>query len=124
MARNHIGAEPGFFFDRAAMGHVTRVENGRLKLDEAKILERLGKLEYLEDLFDLPNGHGFSLVRYRNHRSPVSIGFGFKTLTPGGKHKLVWCSNKRFTKEMQAFLKRITPKFEALREESALRPPS
>ncbi|NWJ40470.1 MAG: hypothetical protein HXX12_05820 [Geothrix sp.] len=121
MARNHIGAEPGLFFDRTAIVDLTKIENGRLKLDEAKIFERLGKLEYLEGLFDLPDGHGFSLFSYQKHL-PTSIGFGFKIVTPGGKHKLIWCSNKRFAREMQDFFKRITPKIEAAREESALGP--
>ena len=108
MARNHIGAEPGFFPGEEALPFITKIEKKRIMLDESKILDRLGKLEFLDDLYDLPNGQGFSLISFRPRRRPRIIGFGFKRSDAHGRSRLIWCPNPLFDREMKSLRDRIS----------------
>lgn len=108
MARNHIGAEPGFFPGEEAFPFITKIEKKRIMLDESKVLDRLGKLEYLDDLYDLPNGQGFSLISFRHRRRPRIIGFGFKISDAHGRPRLIWCPNTLFNREMKSLRDRIS----------------
>ena len=111
MARNHLFAESEFFPEKEALPLITKVEKKRLKVDESKLLTRLGKLEKLHDLFDLPSGQCFSLISIRSKHRARIIGFGFKLCRADGRSRLLWCSDRRFHREMRALFGRFFSRF-------------
>lgn len=115
LARHHISVEPAFFPMGTECSHIVSVKKKRLCMDEEKILDSMGRLKYLEDLFDLPNWHAFSLISGKNQFSPKTIGVGFKIDDPLVGAKLIWCSNKRLSRGFEAMFHRL---------ESALIPPN
>jgi hypothetical protein len=120
MARHRIGAEPAFFPVESELEKISTVRKKRLHVDEAKLLERLGKLNYLEDLLDLPDGRAFSVISCKNPFALKVIGFGIKTSNPAGRPRLLWCSNRRLGKELTTLIERLMPQFkEAMKKNVA-----
>ncbi|MBI3132446.1 MAG: hypothetical protein HYZ13_14110 [Acidobacteria bacterium] len=117
MARHRIGAEPAFFPVESDWEQITTVRKKRLYVDAEKLVKHMGKLDYLEDLLDLPDGRAFSLISYK--KAFKIIGFGIKVTDSNGRPRLRWCSNRRLRKEFTALLKRHIPSFEEAMTRSA-----
>lgn len=112
MARHCIGAEPAFFPVESDLGQITTVRKKRLYVDEEKLLKRMGQLDYLEDLLDLPDGRAFSVITYKNAYAFKPIGFGIKVTDSKGRPRLLWCSNRRLRKELTELIERHLPMFQ------------
>ena len=121
MVRHHLDAEPGFFPPESELEGITTVRKKRLYVDESKILDRIGKLDYLDDLLELPDGRGFSLICYKNPSVPEHFGAGYKVTDPWGRSQLVWFSYRHAERKLTALIERLMPKFkEAMLENDPL----
>ncbi|WP_243382359.1 hypothetical protein [Geothrix alkalitolerans] len=109
MARQQIGAEPAFFPSESGLPEVTTVRSGRLHFDKEKVVARMGKLEFLEDLYDLPMGQCFSLISCKNPYRWKIFGFGIRLVGRHGQPKLFWCSYR----EMSRRFDQLSSKMEA-----------
>lgn len=109
MVRHHIGAEPRFFPAEADFADITSVRKDRLHVDEEKLATRVGQLEFLDGLYDLPLGQCFSLISCKPRRRWKIFGFGIRLMGPDGQPKLFWCSNRDLGKRIQ----KLGPKFVA-----------
>lgn len=110
MVRHRIGAEPAIFPSEAGWPAVTSVRKGRLHIDEEKVAARMGQLEFLNDLYDLPMGQSFSLISFKNPYRWKVFGFGIRLVGRHGQPKLFWCSYRAIRRRLDE----LGPKMEAL----------
>jgi hypothetical protein len=107
MSRHKIMAEPAFHPSESDQADLTVVRKGRLTVDPARLAANMGKLEFLDDLFDLPYGQAFSLISLKKRNRPKIFGIGFRLSGPEGSPKLYWCSNKQLFKCLDTFQARF-----------------
>ncbi|WP_306589404.1 hypothetical protein [Geothrix sp. 21YS21S-4] len=100
MARNRIGAEPALFPSETGWPEVTSARKGRLHIDEEKVAARMGQLEFLDDLYDLPMGQCFSLISCRNPYRWKTFGFGIRLVGRHGQPKLFWCPYRAISRRL------------------------
>ena len=103
MERNRIGAVTGLIPPEAEMQNVTAIRKKRLTIDTEKVKARARAPEFLDELYDLPEGHLFNLFSCDNPASPRFIGIGFRRTDSAGRARLAWIKNRN---ALQAF-KRI-----------------
>lgn len=103
MSRHKIWAEPAFHPSESDQPALMVVRKGRLTVDPAKLTANMGKLEFLDDLFDLPYGQAFSLFSLKKRNRPKIFGIGFRLSGPEGSPKLYWCSYKQLFKFLDTF---------------------
>ncbi len=106
MIMRRIAAEPGFFPSGTDLTSITVVRKKRLCVDESKVRACMGRLEYLDDLLDLPLGQCFSLISDKGRFHLKIIGFGIRLAGRNGRPRLFWCSNKDFNEQMKALASR------------------
>jgi hypothetical protein len=87
---------------------VTRKRRSRLTIDPELHRQNIVVPEYLEDVYDFPDGN-FSLI-YRNR----PIGLGFKATNPDGEVRLFWikyrdleCFSREWRKKMGEMFERL-----------------
>lgn len=76
---------------------VTRRRKRRLSIDQQLYEANIVVPEYLEDVYDFPDGN-FSLVRRGNH-----VGFGFKRTEEDGTVRLLWVK----WRDMESLLRKL-----------------
>lgn len=102
MARRHVGAVVGLVpVESSEIQHVTRLRHKKLVIDQDKIASRAKIPEFLEDLYELPDGETFTLISCKNATRQKMIGVGFKFTTPAGQPRLVWFNNRRLFDEIE-----------------------
>jgi len=102
MVRSRVGAVVGLIpVESSDIQHVTRLRRQKLVIDQEKIISRAKIPEFLEDLYELPDGETFTLISCKNATHQKMIGVGFKFTTPAGQPRLVWFNNRRLFDEIE-----------------------
>lgn len=89
MARQRIRAILGLLPDGAGLAEVTAKRGGTLMLDEEKLAARANALEWVDELYGLPDGQPFTLFSC-SKAEPKMIGIGFKYCDEIGVAHLKW----------------------------------
>lgn len=101
MAKRRIGAVLGLIPTDSEVVHVTKRRRRKLSIVPDKLLARANFPEFLEELYDLPDGQIITLFSCKGSKSPKMIGLGFKFTEPSGHRRLVWLSRRRMGRALE-----------------------
>jgi len=100
MAKRWVGVVVGFSLAESENPAITKLRQQKLVVDPQRLASRVWAPEFLDDLYDLPDGQTFTLFSCRKHRNHRMLGFGFKFTDGTGRRRLVWLPKRRVS---QAF---------------------
>ena len=95
MLRNQIEAVVGLIPPESEFLTVMKVRKRKLMVDHEKLIARARAPEFPDELYELPDGHCFTLITCKNPREPRPIGLGFKFTDAARRPRLVWVKNRR-----------------------------
>lgn len=95
MAKRRVGAVVGLVPAESEIPLVMKLHRRKLVVDPEKLAAQAWAPEFLDDLYELPDGQTFTLFSCKKPRNPRMIGFGFKFTEPTGQPRLVWLKNRR-----------------------------
>ena len=95
MAKRRVGAVLGLVPSASEIPLVTRLRRRKLVVDPEKLAARAWAPEFLDDLYELPDGQMFTLVSCEDAGKPRMIGIGFKFTDPIRRRRLLWLNNRR-----------------------------
>lgn len=103
MAKRRVGVVVGISISESQMSSeisaITKLRRGRLVVDSERLAEHVRAPEFLEELYDLPDGQTFTLFacrkQRRHQRNHPVLGLGFKFTDPLGRPRLVWLPKRR-----------------------------
>ncbi len=102
MVRKRVGAVVGFIPVESEIQYITKRRHQKLVVDEEKLSANIWVPENLNDLYNLPDGHAFTVYDCRVSDKEKIIGFGYKYTDLTGKCRLVWCPFKRLRNAFKA----------------------
>jgi hypothetical protein len=70
------------------------VRGRKLYVDAELIAARLTSPEYIDELFELPDGGSFTLFSWRDPANPRRLGTGFKIGGNSGRPRLLWVRDR------------------------------
>lgn len=100
MAKRRVGVVVGLSLAESEIPAVTKLSRRKLVVDPEKLADRMWAPQFLDDLYDLPDGQTFTLFCCRNQRNHRMLGVGFKFTDGTGRRRLVWLPKRRVS---QAF---------------------
>lgn len=103
MAKRRIGVVIGTSISKSQMSSdisaITKLRRRKLAVDPERLAEHVRVPEFLEELYDLPDGQTFMLFacgkQRRHQRNHRMLGVGFKFTDPLGQPRLVWLPKRR-----------------------------
>jgi hypothetical protein len=103
LARNGIGVILGMFPPKEAdLRSLFTVRKRRLVPSPDKIEQNIRAPEFYENLYNLPDYEGFTLVGWRKRRSkPEIIGVGLKLTDIFGNPRLMWLTRQRIDEAVE-----------------------
>jgi hypothetical protein len=90
MARSRMAAIVGLPPSDADLGAVTIVRDRKLVVDPGLLAANCRVPEFLDELLDLPNGAGFTVLSCAHPGPPRPLGLGFKYSDRQGRVRLAW----------------------------------
>jgi hypothetical protein len=96
MAKRGVGVVVGLSLTESDsdMATITKLRRRKLVVDQERFTARLWAPEYLEDLYELPDGQTFMVLSRKKQRVRRMLGVGFK-FTDGAGPRLVWLPRRR-----------------------------
>jgi len=119
MAKRRVGVVVGGSFAESDIPAITKLRRRKLVIDQERLAARLSVPEYLDDLYELPDGHTFTLFSCKKHRDPRMLGLGFKFTDGTGRRWLVWLPRRRVNqafKQISALLENAARKYGTFHE--------
>lgn len=127
MAKRRVGVVVGLSISESQISSeistITKLRRQKLVVDPERLADRVWVPEFLDDLYDLPDGQTFTLLscrKQRNHqRNHRVLGFGFKFTDGIGRPRLVWVPKRRVSqafKGVEGLLERAARKYGTFHE--------